>query len=104
MLFKKVSITMVTIVALCGSVYASEPQALAQSKNCLACHTVENKIVGPSFKDIAVKYKNDKTAEARLVKKVIVGGVGVWGQIPMPANLVTEAESRILVQWVLSRK
>jgi cytochrome c len=104
MLVKKISITLVTMIALCGSAYASDPQALAQSKNCLACHAVENKIVGPSFKDIAAKYKNDKTAEARLIKKVIAGGVGVWGQIPMPANPVTEAESRILVQWVLNRK
>ena len=104
MLFKKLSIMLVTIVALCDSVYASDPQALAQSKNCLACHAVDTKIVGPSFKEIAAKYKNDKTAEARLIKKVIGGGGGVWGQMPMPANAVTEAESRILVQWVLNRK
>jgi len=104
MLFKKLSITLVTIVALCSSAHAVDPQALAQSKNCLACHAIDSKLVGPSYKDIAVKYKNDKTAEDRLVKKVIAGGGGVWGQMPMPANPVTEAEARILVQWVLGRK
>ena len=104
MLVKKASITLATILALCSSAYAVDPQTLAQSKNCLACHAVDSKLVGPSYKDIAVKYKNDKTAEDRLVKKVIAGGGGVWGQMPMPPNPVTEAEARILVQWVLNRK
>lgn len=99
---KKASITLVLV--LCSSVYAIDPQTLAQSKNCLACHAVDTKLVGPAFKDVASKYKNDKTAEDKLVKKVIVGGSGVWGQMPMPPNSLTDAEARILVQWVLSRK
>jgi cytochrome c len=102
--FGKTSITLVTMLALSSSVYAVDPQSLAQSKNCLACHAVDTKLVGPSYKDVAAKYKNDKTAEDKLVKKVIAGGSGVWGQMPMPANPVTEAEARVLVQWVLSRK
>ena len=98
----KLSISLALL--MCSSVYAIEPQTLAQSKNCLACHSVDNRVVGPSFKEIAAKYKGDKTAEDKLIKKVIVGGSGVWGQLPMPANQVTEAEARVLVQWVLNRK
>jgi cytochrome c len=78
---------------------------LAKQKNCLACHTVDKKLVGPAYKDVAAKYANDKDAATRLAKKVREGGVGVWGQIPMPANpQVNEAESLQLVKWVLSLK
>jgi cytochrome c len=78
---------------------------LAKQKNCLACHSVDKKIVGPAYKDVAKKYENDKDALVRLSKKVREGGVGVWGQIPMPANpQVNEAESVTLVKWVLSLK
>lgn len=78
---------------------------LAKSKNCMACHAVANKLVGPSFKDVAAKYAGQKDAEDKLTQKVIKGGVGVWGQVPMPANAqVSEAEARTLVKWVLSQK
>jgi cytochrome c len=78
---------------------------LAKQKNCLACHSVDKKIVGPAYKDVAAKYASDKDAVTRLAKKVREGGVGVWGQIPMPANTqVNEAESVQLVKWVLSLK
>ena len=81
--------------------FASE--ALAKSKNCLACHAVDKKLVGPAYKEIAAKYKGDKTAEAKLVEKVKKGGVGVWGQIPMPANAqVSDADVKTLVKWILS--
>ncbi|HKO68367.1 MAG TPA: c-type cytochrome [Burkholderiaceae bacterium] len=76
---------------------------LAKQKNCLACHAVDKKLVGPAYKDIAAKYKADKNALPMLVKKVREGGVGVWGQIPMPANpQVNEQEAQTLVKWVLS--
>lgn len=77
---------------------------LAQKKNCMACHAVDKKLVGPAYKDVAAKYAGDKDAVAKLSAKVIKGGAGVWGQIPMPANAVTEAEARQLVTWVLSQK
>ncbi|HEX7650103.1 MAG TPA: c-type cytochrome [Noviherbaspirillum sp.] len=78
---------------------------LAKSKNCLTCHSVDNKVVGPAFKDVAKKYAGDKTAEDKLVQKVMKGGSGVWGPVPMPANTqVNEAEARTLVKWVLSLK
>lgn len=78
---------------------------LAKSKNCMSCHSVDTKILGPSFKDIAKKYAGDKTAEAKLATKIIKGGSGAWGAIPMPANSqVTEADSKTLVKWILSVK
>ena len=78
---------------------------LARAKNCMACHSVDKKLIGPSYKDIAVKYASDKDAVTKLSKKVRDGGVGVWGQIPMPANpQVSADESTKLVTWVLSQK
>lgn len=78
---------------------------LAKTKNCLTCHSVDNKILGPAFKDVAKKYAGDKTAEAKLVTKVLKGGSGSWGAIAMPANSqVSEAEAKTLVKWVLSLK
>jgi cytochrome c len=81
---------------------AEKAKALAQSKNCLACHAIDKKLVGPPYVDVAKKYKGDKGAEAKLIKKVMNGGGGVWGTIPMPPNPVSEAEAKTLVEWVLS--
>jgi cytochrome c len=81
---------------------AAKAKALAQSKNCMACHTVDKKLVGPAFQEVAKKYKGDAGAEAALIKKVINGGGGVWGSIPMPPNPVKEDEAKLLVEWVLS--
>lgn len=90
-------------VSLTASAQSAE-EKLAQSKNCLACHQVDKKLVGPAYKDIAAKYKGDAGAEAKLVKKVREGGTGVWGQIPMPPNpQVSEAEAKTLVAWILSK-
>ena len=78
---------------------------LAKAKNCMACHAVANKLVGPAYKDVAAKYAGQKDAEAKLVAKVIKGGAGVWGAIPMPANpQVSEAEAKTLVKWILAQK
>ena len=78
---------------------------LARSRNCLACHAVDQKLVGPSYKDVAAKYANDKDAEARLARKIREGGSGVWGVVPMPANpQVSADEARALAKWVLSQK
>jgi cytochrome c len=80
-------------------------QALATSKNCMACHAIDKKLVGPAYKDVAAKYKGDKTAADKLAAKVIKGGSGAWGAIPMPANpQVNDAEAKKLVAWVLSQK
>ena len=78
---------------------------LAKSKNCMACHAVNNKVVGPAFKEVAAKYAGQADAEDKLTQKVLKGGSGVWGAVPMPANTqVSEAEARTLVKWVLSLK
>jgi cytochrome c len=78
---------------------------LAKAKNCLICHNVDAKVVGPAYKEIAKKYAGDKKAEAQLVQKVLKGGSGVWGPAAMPPNpQVSEAEAKTLVKWVLSLK
>ncbi|MDE2594801.1 MAG: c-type cytochrome [Burkholderiales bacterium] len=80
-------------------------QELAQKKACLGCHGIDNKIVGPAYKDVAKKYKGQKGIEAKLVEKVLKGGKGSWGEVPMPANTqVNEAEAKQLVTWILSLK
>ena len=80
-------------------------QDLAQKKNCLSCHAVDVKRVGPAYKDVAAKYADVKDAVAVLSAKVIKGGSGTWGVVPMPANpQVSEAEARTLVQWILTLK
>jgi cytochrome c len=93
------------LAAAAVSMPALADQALATAKNCMACHAIDHKVVGPAYKDVAAKYKGDKGAADRLAAKVMKGGTGVWGQIPMPANpQVNEAEAKKLVAWVLSLK
>ena len=92
-------------IAALASLPAQAQEALAKKHNCLACHTVDKKVVGPAYKEVAAKYRGDKSAEAKLVDKVKKGGVGVWGQIPMPPNAtVPDADVKALVQWILSQK
>ncbi|HAF01864.1 MAG TPA: cytochrome C [Methylophilaceae bacterium] len=94
-----------TTMLLAGQVNAADAgMALAQKSGCLACHSVDKKVLGPAYKDVAAKYKGDKTAEAKLVAKVKAGGSGVWGNIPMPANSpqVKDEDIKTIVQWVLS--
>lgn len=90
-------------------VVASQPAManaeLAKSKNCMACHAIATKLVGPAYKDVAAKYAGQKDAEAKLVGKVTKGGAGAWGPVPMPPNpQVSEAEAKTLVKWVLAQK
>ena len=99
------------MVGVLASAFASQAAMadagldLAKAKNCMTCHTVATKLVGPAYKDVAAKYAGQKDAEAKLVTKVIKGGSGAWGAIPMPANpQVNEAEAKTLVKWVLSQK
>jgi cytochrome c len=78
---------------------------LATAKNCMACHAVDKKLVGPSYKEVAAKYAGQKDATAKLADKVIKGSAGVWGPVPMPANAqVTPDEAKKLVAWVLTQK
>jgi len=92
------------VSAQASAVDAKAAEALAQKSGCLACHSIDKKVLGPSYKDVAAKYKGDKTAEAKLIAKVKAGGSGVWGPIPMPANSpqVKDADIKTIVEWVLS--
>ncbi len=99
---KRALLIMATLAAVAAPAIADE--ALAKSKNCMACHAVDKKLVGPSYKDVAKKYAGDAKAVDMLATKIIKGGSGVWGAIPMPANTqVSEAESKKLAAWVLSQ-
>ncbi|OIR03242.1 cytochrome c-551 precursor [mine drainage metagenome] len=87
-----------------AAVDMAKGDALAKASNCMACHAIDRKLVGPAYQDVAKKYKGDNGAEAKLIKKVKEGGSGVWGQIPMPANSpkVSDADIKTLVEWVLA--
>ena len=102
----KIVVAATALVGLAGTGVAMADAALAQANGCLACHQVDKKVVGPSYKDIAAKYKGaDEAKIDELAKKVKAGGVGVWGQIPMPPNAkVTPEDAKTLVVWVLSLK
>ena len=100
---KKVLLAAVAMGVLATPAFAN--LELAQKNGCVACHSVDKKIVGPAFKDVAKKYAADKGAEAKLIAKVKAGGSGVWGPVPMPAHpQVKDADLKTLVKWVLSQK
>ena len=99
------SILAVVVAGLVVSFPAAASEELAKKHNCLACHDVNKKVVGPSYKEVAAKYRGDKAAEAKLFEKVKKGGVGTWGQVPMPPNAaVPDADIKALVKWILSQK
>jgi len=98
-----------TLIVLAMTLSAAAPAmadlALATSKNCMACHAVDKKLVGPSYKDVAAKYAGQKDAVDKLAAKIIKGGSGVWGPVPMPANAqVNDADAKKLAAWVLTLK
>ena len=101
----KRSLMLFTVLSALASSSAMASADLAKAKNCMACHAVATKLVGPAYKDVAAKYAGQKDAEAKLVAKVLKGGSGAWGAVPMPANpQVSEAEAKTLVKWVLAQK
>jgi cytochrome c len=102
---KRVAFVVAGMLAAAGSAHAADQSELAKKSGCLACHAIDKKVVGPSYQEVAAKYKGDKTAEAKLIEKVKKGGSGVWGQVPMPPNVtVKDADIKTLVDWVLSLK
>lgn len=97
----------VAIAALATGFAVTTPaladMALATSKNCMACHAVDKKLVGPSYKDIATKYAGQADAADKLANKVVKGGSGAWGPVPMPANAqINDADAKKLVAWILA--
>ena len=100
---------LLAISALAIGVTVSAPAfadaALATAKNCMACHAVEKKVVGPSYKDVAAKYGGQPDAVAKLAGKIVKGGGGVWGPVPMPANAqVSPDEATKLATWIMTQK
>ena len=94
-----------TLLGACLVAPAFASKELAQSKNCLGCHAVDKKMVGPALKDVATKYAGNTAAPAMLATKIMAGGSGVWGAIPMPANpQVKDAEAKQLADWILGLK
>jgi cytochrome c len=106
---KRHGIVLAAVVFAAGSAHAAldnaAAQALMQKDGCAACHAIDRKVVGPSYQDVAAKYKGDKDALAKLSNKVKKGGSGVWGSIPMPPNAqVSDADINTLVGWILTLK
>ena len=100
---KQFLITVLAVFSVTTPAFAD--QALATAKNCMACHSVDKKVVGPSFKDVAAKYAKQKDAADMLATKIIKGGSGVWGPVPMPANAqVNPADAKKLATWILATK
>jgi len=102
---KALFLSSTALLALLATAPAFASAELATKKNCMACHAVDKKLVGPAYKDVAAKYAGQKDAADLLAAKVIKGGSGVWGAIPMPANTqVSEADAKTLVNWILNLK
>ena len=101
---KAIYVAMMAAAGIVMAGHAQADEALAKAKNCMSCHAVDKKLVGPAYKDVAAKYKGDKGAVDKLAAKVKAGGKGVWGEVPMPPNNVTDDEAKKLVTWVLSQK
>jgi cytochrome c len=100
---KSITVAAMASLMMVSAGQAVADEALAKAKNCMTCHSVDTKLVGPAYKDIAAKYKGDAGAAAKLAAKVKAGGKGVWGEIPMPPNNVSDDEAAKLVAWVLSK-
>lgn len=94
---------MAAAAAVASTAQANEK--LAQTSGCMTCHAPDKKLIGPSYKEVAEKYRNDKQAEAKLFQKVKAGGKGAWGEIPMPPNAhLKDDDIKTLVRWVLGQK
>jgi len=95
----------VLVLGLLAAFPVAASDELAKKHACFACHTLDKKMVGPSYKEVAAKYRSDKEAAAKLAAKVKNGGQGVWGSVPMPPNAaVPDADIKALVGWILSQK
>lgn len=102
---KRIALILAAAALTPASFPAAANEALAKKHACMACHSVDKKLVGPSYKDVAAKYRNDGGAAAKLADKVKKGSQGTWGQVPMPPNAaVPDGDVQTLVQWILSQK
>jgi cytochrome c len=101
---KRTTLSLLALGSLMLLGNAQADEALAKAKNCMSCHQVAVKVLGPAYKDVAAKYKGDAGAADKLAAKIKAGGKGVWGEVPMPPNNVTPDEAKKLATWVLSLK
>ena len=100
-----VSIMLGASILFSASALAAGGEDLAKAKNCMTCHKVDTKLIGPSYKEVAAKYAGQKDAVAYLSEKILKGGSGVWGQVPMTPNpQVSADEAKQLVNWIMSMK
>jgi cytochrome c len=83
-----------------GPAGAGAPTAVLAQRACTACHGLDNKIVGPGFAEIARKYAGRADREAYLAGKIVSGGSGVWGSIPMPAQTLPADEVKVIAAWL----
>lgn len=98
---KRIAVLIALAVPLLGAPAHASPELAAKSK-CMACHQVDKKALGPSFKDIAAKYKGDSAAEATLVDSMLKGAKGKWGKIPMPPQKIAPVDAQKLTRWILT--
>jgi len=94
---------MVVAAGVLAAPVAQADEALLKKHNCMACHQIDKKVVGPAYKDVAKKYKGQKDIAVKLAEKVKKGGQGVWGPVPMPPNAqVPDADIKKMVDYILS--
>lgn len=100
--------TLVSVLLACAgmamTVQAQASADLAKSKNCMGCHAIDKKVIGPAFRDVAAKYGAQKDAQAKLVASIAKGSTGTWGPMAMPPNAVSADEAQSLAKWVLAQK
>ena len=102
---KRIVMTIAILAAVTAVAPAMADEAMAKAKNCMACHAVDKKLVGPSYKDVAAKYAKDPAAVDKLASKIQKGGSGVWGAVPMPPNAnVSADDSKALATWIMTIK
>ncbi|MDR2209088.1 MAG: c-type cytochrome [Azoarcus sp.] len=99
-----IAVAIATGFVFSASAFAAGGEDLAKAKNCMTCHKVDGKLIGPSYKEVAAKYAGQKDAVTYLSEKIIKGGTGVWGQLAMTPNNVTPDEAKTLVNWIMTLK
>jgi cytochrome c len=98
---------LIVLLACAGIAMGGQARAnadLAKAKNCMGCHALDKKVLGPAFRDVAAKYKGQKDAEAKMVASITKGSTGAWGPMAMPPNALSAAEAKTLAGWVLAQK
>ncbi len=101
---KPLALALLAVAGLLANGQALANPDLAKAKNCMACHAIDKKVLGPGFKEVAAKYSGDKGAEAKLAAAITKGSSGKWGAMAMPPNAVSDAEAATLAKWVLAQK